>query len=321
MISTTPVNKITLDASNKTISKTTETTSAKKLDAANRQLAESPAVSPSVPSVDVPKQEEGSQPTDSSETRKLFLQAQKTKRIADADAKKASSGLAKATAIEKAIALTASGEDPTALLTAAGLDPIKFYQDLTTHILKAPPKAVDPVQQKLQEHEERLAKYANDLEVRDATIKEREQTAAINQAITQAVIPLLQNNVDKYETMIAEYGSNAAIQIYKACEEEYIKTGTAYSFEQMADAMEEYWSKKVEDSINKVYQMKKFQNRFSAPTRTSNDIKTERYDNNTSSKTLTNKSISSSSNSHGDPYSGLTKEERVAAILKKFNGR
>jgi len=256
------------------------------------------------------------------EARKIFLQAQRVKRKADEDAKKASSGLAKADAFDKAVALANSGEDPTAILKAAGIDPIKFYQNMTTYALKPEQAPLSPTEAKLKDHQDRLDQYAKELETQSNNLRAKEENQMINQVLTQNVIPLLQNNMDKYETMLAEYGNNAAIQVYQACMEEYQKTGKAYSFEQMADAMEEYWAGQVDSAINHASKMKKFKDRFAAPTLGSQDNRYGQQETPTRSPTLTNKPTApaNSQTQTRKQDRRLSADERAAAVIAKFGG-
>ena len=136
------------------------------------------------------------------EARKLFLDAQKAERRAKEMEKKAKEGLTKAQAFEKAVSLTKTGGDPGAVLTAAGIDPIKFYQDMTAQVLKEPVKKETAQEKTLREHEERLNEYAKNLEVQANTFKEREELAQHNAAIVKHVIPLIQNNPERYETLL-----------------------------------------------------------------------------------------------------------------------
>lgn len=257
---------------------------------------------------EVPKNQEA-------EARKLFLQAQKAERKAKEMEKKAASNLARADAFDKAKSLAASGEDPTALLTAAGLDPIKFYQDMTTYALSDKNKQEDPVHKELREHKERLDKYSKDLEVQANTIKEKEEVAAHNTVISRDVIPLLNANPDKYETLLLEYGQNAAVEVYKAVWERYQETGEVIPFEQAADRMEDYWATQVKTGITNASKLKKFQNLFAqanSEPRYSNDHKE------TPNRSIT---LSNKLNTSPIPSSGknktLTRDERIEAILKK----
>lgn len=231
------------------------------------------------------------------EARKLFLEAQKAKRKNDEDAKRISESMTKVEAFEKAKALADSGEDPTALLRAAGLDPRKFYQDMTTYALSDKNKEVpeDPVQKELREHKERLDKYAKDLEFQANTIREKEDLAVHNQNITTKVIPLLEANPDRYETLLTEYGANAAVEVYKTVWEIYQETGKARSFEEVADEMEKYWEDQVESGIKKALSLKKFQNKYAQRLAQENrETENERQETPISSKTLSTKqSISS----------------------------
>lgn len=256
--------------------------------------------------------------------RKEYLEAQRIKRQAQEMEKKAKSNLEKAEAFDKARALAENGEDPTALLRAAGLDPIKFYRDMTNYALSDKAKdikPVDPVQKELQEHKERLDKYAKDLEEKEKATREKEELMAHNQVISDRVIPMLKNNPDKYETLLAQYGADAAVEVYKNVWEIYQQTGQARSFEQVADEMEKYWSEQVESGIIKALQLKKFKEKYAHtnPELNRNTIP-ERQETPTSSVTLSNKQqITTPPVSKLNPYKGMTKEERVQAILTKFD--
>lgn len=256
------------------------------------------------------------------EARKLFLQAQKAERKAKEMEKKAAAGLQKAQAIETAIKMTKEGEDPTALLTAVGIDPVKFYQDMTTFALSdKAPKVIDPVQKELQDHRDRLDKYAKDLEVQANTLKEKEELSQHNANITAQVVPLLTSNPDRYESLLLEYGSNAAVEIYKAVWDRYQQTGEVVSFEQAANKMEEYWSNQIESGIVAASKMKKFAARFAqqaAPRETKVDQETPNR-----SFTLSNKNTSTPA-----PVASTTKrrsdfeteDEYVKYVVKKHGG-
>lgn len=251
------------------------------------------------------------------EARKLFLEAQKTKRRADEMEKKAQANLAKADAFEKAVSLAASGEDPTAVLKAAGLDPIKFYQNMTSYALTDKGKPEDPVQKELREHKERLDQYAKNLETQAATMKEKEEMAAHNQVISTNVIPMLNANPERYETLLMEYGANAAVEVYKTVYEIYQQTGKARKFDEVADEMEKYWSDKVESGLNNALKLKKFQNKFAqASSETTRYSQPDQSATTNRSPTLSNKHNTTPLKSN-TPVRQLTREERVAEILKK----
>ena len=265
-----------------------------------------------------PPTEAGEAGKPDAEARKLFLEAQKAKRRADEMEKKAQSSLARAEAFDKAVALAQSGEDPTAVLSAAGLDPIKFYQNMTTYALTEKGKPEDPVQKELREHKERLDKYAKDLEVQANSMKEKEEMAAHNQVISTNVIPMLNANPERYETLLMEYGPNAAVEVYKTVYEIYQQTGKARKFDEVADEMEKYWADKVESGLNNALKLKKFQNRFtqasSEPTR---NQQSDHQDTSNRSPTLSNKHNTTPLKSNNTQSKVLTREERVAEILKK----
>ena len=252
------------------------------------------------------------------EARKLFLSAQKAERKAKEMEKKAKAGLEKSEALEKALEMTKSGQDPTALLKAVGLDPIKFYQDMTTHALKAEEKPEDPVQKELREHKERLDKYAADLEVQAKTVQEKEELAEHNRIITSTVAPLLMNNAEKYEALLTEYGNQAAAQVYTEVWTHYQKTGEMVPFEKAADVLEQFWSEKIESGINAASKFKKFANRFAQPQQTPRQS-TEQPETPKSSFTLSNKQTISASSSPPRQYDRyLSADERAAEVLRKL---
>jgi hypothetical protein len=251
-----------------------------------------------------------------SAARKLFLQAQKAERKAKEAEKKAVTTLKKAAALEAAIKMTQDGADPTALLTAVGVDPIKFYKDMTTYALSDKAKPEDPVQKELREHKERLDKYAKDLEVQASTIQEKENLAQHNQTISASVIPLLKATPDRWETLISEYGNQAAVTIYKAVWDRYQLDGTVVPFDQAADEIEAYWAEQVENGIKHASKMKKFQHRFAQASSDQRNSSEQKETPSRSSFTLSNKSATNSTQPSSSKRA-MTKEERIAEILKK----
>lgn len=252
--------------------------------------------------------------------RKAYLEAQKARRRAQDLEKKARDGLTRAEAFDKAKALAENGEDPTEILKAAGLNPVKYYQDLTKYALSDRGKTVeDPVQKELREHRERLDKYAKDLEVQAKTISDKEEVAAHNQVITDKVIPLLRDNSEKYECLLTEYGDKAAVEVYKTVWEIYQKTGKARSFTEVADEMEQYWGETIDKGIQAAAKLKKFQNRFA---QNGNGI-SQQFDRTETPKrsvTLSNRPSASASAPTASPVRKwvMTRDERVAEILKRF---
>jgi hypothetical protein len=253
------------------------------------------------------------------ESRKLFLEAQKAERRAKEMEKKAKSGLTKAEAIEKAIKMTESGGDPTAVLTAAGLDPVKFYKDMTSHVLKNPEKPEDPIQKELRETREKLEEYAKANEVMVKTQQDKEELEQHNKIISSTVIPLLQAEPEKYEALLTEYGPNAAVEVYKAVWQRYQETGETVSFQQAAEKMEEYWSQQIETGINTALKMKKFANRFAQSNSTPSQTNTVSQKETPKSNTFT---LSNQQKVVSPPTSklpgNLTWDERAEAIKRKY---
>lgn len=255
-----------------------------------------------------------------SKIRKEYLEAQRIKRSAQEMEKKAKTNLSRAQAFEKAREMAENGDDPTAILRSAGLDPVKYYRDLTNYALsdKGKKEEVDPVKRELSEHKERLDKYAKDLEEQSKAIQSKEEVAAHNQVIQDKVIPMLRDNGDKYETILAQYGNQAAVEVYKNVWDIYQQTGEAKTFESVADEMEKYWSEQVESGIIKALQLKKFKEKYTqSSSQNSGNYRSERQETPNSSITLSNKQIVSTPKS-SNPFKGMTKEERVAAIIRKF---
>ncbi len=316
----------TVDAKGNTVAtETNEAAPIKNIDVQGRVLDAVPQSVVDAPPTSQEAQDtatvEGTAPKNPDvEARKLYLDAQKAKRRADEMEKKAGASLAKAEAFDKAVALAQSGEDPTAVLTAAGIDPIKFYQNMTTYALSDKGKVEDPVQKELREHKERLDKYSKDLEVQAATIKEKEEVAAHNSVISSTVIPLLQNNAERYETLLMEYGANAAVEVYKTVWEIYQETGKARKFDEVADEMEKYWSDKVESGLNHALKLKKFQNRFTqSASETTRNAPADHQETANRSPTLSNKqAITPLKSPVSSQYK--TKEELRAEILKRHGG-
>lgn len=294
-------------------------TAVKTVDVYGRTAEEAPAVEKPAASPEEAKQEDIKTSTEA-EARKLFLQAQKAERKAKEAQKKAEAGLKKSEAIEAAIELASSGKDPTALLKAAGVDPIKFYRDMTDFALREPEKTEDPTQKELREHKERIEKYEAENKKLAEQIESDKQIAAHNKTITEQVIPLLQNNADKYESLITEYGKNAALEVYKAVWEAYQLPDEQKpagwkmpTFEEAADRMEEYWSNQIESGLIAASKLKKFQNRFAQGNGTTSNNKDQSETPNRSF-TLSNKHIASPPPSK-QKY--MTRDERIADIVKR----
>lgn len=265
---------------------------------------------------------EGEKAPSAADVRKEWLEAQRARRRASEAEKKAKSGLERAEAIEKARALAENGEDPTALLKAAGLDPLKFYRDMTTYALSDKGKAeeTDPVKRELNEQKQRLDKYSKDLEEQAKKIQDREETAAHNKVIQEHVIPLLRDNSEQYETLLMQYGTNAAVEVYQTVWQIYQETGKARSFKEVADEMEAYWEETLHKGFENALKLKKFRSKYplaqeaEAPASDSGPEVTKRP-----SVTLSNK------RSAPLPVSPVkrsyqTRDERVAEILKRHGG-
>lgn len=252
------------------------------------------------------------------EARKLFLSAQKADRRAQQAEKKAKESLARAEAFDKARSLAESGEDPTALLAAAGLDPVKYYRDMTTYALSDKHKAEDPRDKEIREMKESLDKYRQDLEQQANSIKEKEDTAAHNAVITSTVIPLLNNNPEKYETLLLEYGKDAAVQVYKTVFDIYQKTGKARSFEEVADELENYWADKVESGLNSASKLRRFSSRFSNGAEPSRHLSGNQSETPARSPTLSNRTQSQSSPPAKPVINRkLSRQEQIDEILKR----
>lgn len=250
--------------------------------------------------------------------RKEWLEAQRERRKAGEFLKMAKAKLADAEGYEKARSLTESGEDPTALVRFAKLDPIKHYQDTTKFALSEKGKQVeDPVQRELREHKERLDQYAKEKNELQAKLQEREDLAAHNQVITERVIPLLRENAEQYESLLTEYGSNAAVEIYRTVWDIYQKTGTARSFKEVADEMEAYWTETIDKGIQAAAKLKKFQGRFAQSDTSHTPAAPETPKR---SVTLSNRPSAAQSPVSAAPAArrSMTRDERVAEILRKF---
>lgn len=264
-----------------------------------------------------PKEGEAKEPT-AADVRKAYLEAQKEKRQASSLLKLAKAKLADADGYALAKAKVESGEDPMALLNFAKIDPVKNYQEMTKRALAEPKPPEDPREKSLREHEERLKKYQEDLEVKVKTIQDREDLDQKNTVIKERVIPLIERNEEKYESLLAEYGAQTAVQVFQTVWDIYQQTGVARSFEEVADEMEAYWTEKVDSGLKAAAKLKKFQSRFAqsgpGPSETPDQPVRSR------SVTLSNKPSVSTFVPTSSPVRkrGQTKDERVAEILAKF---
>jgi hypothetical protein len=285
-----------------------------------KSVAEQAAsTNPELPKEVTDAKPEGEDKPTEAKIRKLYLDAQKAERRAIEREKRAQEGLTRAEAFERDKALAESGEDPTAILKAAGLDEVKFYQNMTQYALSEKArKPEDPVQKELREHKERLDKYSKDLEIQAKTIQDKEDLASHNRVIADKVIPMLNEAPDKYEALLAEYGSNAAVEVYRTVWDIYQQTGKARTFAEVADEMESYWTEKISEGISSAAKLKKFQNRF-AQNDTGRRDSTERVETPRRSVTLSNKPSAPAPDVPAIPRKRYqTRDERVAEILKKF---
>jgi hypothetical protein len=259
------------------------------------------------------------------ESRKLFLQAQKAERRAKEMEKKAASSLAVVEAFEKAKSSAQSGQDPTALLLAAGLDPVKFHRDMIVYATNPQNKPEDPVQKELRETREQLAKYAKDKEAFEVQIKTEKENQIHNKNISERVIPLLNNNPEKYEILLTEYGANAAIEIYKAVWDAYNLPDDQKpegwkmpTFEEAADRIEEYWYNTRKSAIIEASKKKKFQDLFARNPDSSPETNIDQLETPRRSHTLSNKQSISAAPKQQQYDRVLSRDERAKEILKKF---
>jgi hypothetical protein len=198
---------------------------------------------------------------DDNRVRKEWLEAQKSKRRAQEMEKQARGSLDKAEALKKAREALDNGTDPTQYITEAGLDPYKFYSDWTKYQLNST-QETDPVKRELAEHKSRLERYEEQLAQQNQQLQEREILAMHNQALAQHCIPLINNNKDKYEALLRQYGKDAAATVYKTAWAIKQETGVARTFESVADEMEAYHTEQLEEGIKTALSMSKLKSKF-----------------------------------------------------------
>ena len=234
--------------------------SAPQAPAAPGQPASAPkdAADQSAPQ-DAPKD----QPPTEAQIRAEYLEAQRVKRKAQELEKQARENLAKAQGVEKALEAYKNGQNPKAVLDAYGIDPIKFYQDMTTIALKEGKEAAeDPVQKELRAHKERLDQYEKEKADLQKQIQERDDIAAKNKVLSDHVIPLLTKDAGRYETLVMQYGSNAAIEVLNTALNIFNETGNAPKFEEVADEMERYWYEQLRSGYSNALKLNKFRQEF-----------------------------------------------------------
>jgi hypothetical protein len=220
----------------------------------------------------------GEKPTSKDrEARALFIKAQKAERSAQARIKRAEEMTAKADKFEKAL----SDPDPTAKLTALGLNPHEVYEALTKYALKQmeTKEAVDPIAEMRANYDKKLQEMADTMHKQqiDATNKENTHQEVI--AIQSKFIPLLANNPEKYEALI-EYAGNgdinqAAIYGYNQVKRIWMENNGTFPIntdtnqpvtpEEIFDGLEQYHDSLTETAIKKALKMKKFSKYGLAP--------------------------------------------------------
>ena len=279
---------------------------------------------PETPETPAKTEETPEKPQDA---RKLFLDAQKAERKAKEMEKKAKAGLDKATALEAAIKMTSEGGDPTALLKAVNVDPIKFYKDMTAYAISDKNKPEDPVQKELREHKERLDQYEKERTVMLTDMQQKEDMIAANKIISTQIIPIIQSNPEKYETILLEYGKDTAIAIFNVMKEAYDLPDDQKpagwkmpTFEEAAERLETYWAEKVESGIIAASKLKKFSNRFAQSFSNQSNQSEQKETPNRSSFTLSNRQ--SAQSAPPSKFSrNLTRDERIDLLIKQYGGK
>lgn len=151
-------------------------------------------------------------------------------------------------------------------LEKLGLKPNEIYRKLTDHALKQgePEKAKDPMQEELDKTRAELKSYADAQKQMQSDLQAERESMAHMQAITQHVAPVIQNNQDKYETLIDVYGGvdNVIKEVYTQMYTEYQNSGTSYTAQEAADAMEQHWYNVMIGAIAKTKNLNKFKHYF-----------------------------------------------------------
>jgi len=251
------------------------------------------------------------------EARKLFLKAQKAERKAQQQLKASQESIKKAEAFEKA----KEQKDLVSQLKALGLNEAEVYDALTKHALKQLPE--DPIKAKLEAQELELKKVAERLEAQQAELKKKEEAAMEATALHQLVVPVIANNPDKYETIIAYNGDDpikAAKYVYETAKTIFFEQGSAPSFEELADGLEKYHEEQTATGIERALRMKKFSARYGkalAPSSETNDQKPVPKDDPIRNKTLTNEIAAAPTQVKSFTYT-KDRDQRIKNVLSKF---
>ena len=324
---------ITINEKGQQVATNSEYKEPKQIDTEGRPVeafveAQTSSVPNPTPATPTPQEQEEQSPKNPElDARKLFLKAQKAERKAKENEKKSQDGLKKAEAINAAIKLTNEGGDPTAVLTAVGIDPIKWYQNMTSYALSNKDKAEDPVKKELREHKERLDQYEKERTVMLTDMQQKEDMIAANKIISTQIIPIIQSNPEKYETILLEYGKDTAIAIFNVMKEAYDLPDDQKpagwkmpTFEEAAERLEIYWAEKVESGIIAASKLKKFSNRFAQSFSNQSNQSEQKETPNRSSFTLSNRQ--SAQSAPPSKFSrNLTRDERIDLLIKQYGGK
>lgn len=151
-------------------------------------------------------------------------------------------------------------------LEKLGLKPGEIYRKLTDHALKepVPEKPKDPMQEELDKTKAELKSYAEAQKQMQEDLNAEREAAAHMTAITQHVAPFIQSNKDKYETAIDVYQGidNFIKEVYTQMYNEFQNSGTSYTAQEAADAMEEYWSNNMVTAIQNAKSLNKYKHYF-----------------------------------------------------------
>lgn len=231
-------------------------------DEAKYQATPEIAVEPTIPT---PPVEEVSKSNKAEESHKLAQQIKMERKLSQKQ-KEAELIIAKAEAYRAAFSST----DPIDALQKLGLQPNEIYRKLTDFVLKEekPAEPQDPIKAELADTRKKLDSYAEIQEQMKQELQTERESLMHMQAMNTTVAPIINNNPEKYETLIHMFDGNkeAAIQnVYENMYKTFLETGETYTAESAADAMEAYWSEQYQQVLDKAGKLNKFKKYLKDP--------------------------------------------------------
>ena len=169
--------------------------------------------------------------------------------------------------LEKASSIQGAFDDAdlVSALQKIGLNPDEVYKKMTKYAVdKMNEKPTDPIQAELQATKKQLEEYKASQDKMLKDLNDERAMSAHQQAMTQKVAPVINENPDAYEVLIATFGGKdqAIAKVYEECYNEFCRSGTVIDPKEAAEAMENYFYEVQEQALTNASKLNKFKKHF-----------------------------------------------------------